>query len=119
MRRAAKVDDNQSEIVKHFRMLGYSVATTHQLGKGFPDLVVGKHGINYLIEVKDGSKEPARRKLTTDEKTFFEEWRGQRDIIETVDDVYAFDRAHVAKLEPQKNPATQGEVFFYRNREKA
>lgn len=48
MRRAAKTDDNQKEIVAAFRRLGFTVAVTSALGQGFPDLVVGKWG-NYIL----------------------------------------------------------------------
>ena len=35
-------DDNQTEIVKVYRQLGWHVVITNQVGDGFPDLVVGK-----------------------------------------------------------------------------
>jgi hypothetical protein len=38
MRRAAKIDANQPELVKELRKLGFSIAFTFQLGKGFPDI---------------------------------------------------------------------------------
>lgn len=92
MRRAAKVDANQAEIVGALRDIGYSVAITSQLGGGFPDLVIGgidrRTGLitNWLAEVKDGDKEPARRRLTEDEAAWHAAWGGQVDILETVDD---------------------------------
>ena len=89
MRQRAKVDSNQSEIVKAFRKLGYSVVCTHQLGKGFPDLVIGKNGINTLVEVKDGSLPPSKRRLSPDEKEFHDNWRGTVLIIESIEDVLA------------------------------
>jgi len=90
MRRAAKVDDNQSEIVALFRKLGCSVKVTSSLGQGFPDLVVGILGcINLMVEVKDGEKPPSKRKLTDDEQKFKDEWKGQYDVVETPADVYA------------------------------
>jgi hypothetical protein len=56
------------------------------------DAVVGKFGHTYLIEIKDGSKPPSKRKLTEDEETFWRDWRGSLILIESVDDVIAFDR---------------------------
>ena len=87
MRRAAAVDRNQAEIVAAFRVLGCSVRTTHQVGRGFPDIAVGVSGRTYLVEIKDGSLSPSRRKLTPDEDAFVENWRGHVCIVETVDDV--------------------------------
>ena len=90
MRLRARVDENQKRIVDMFRGLGWSVAHTHTLGKGFPDLVVGFAGKNYLIEVKDGSKPPSARKLTADELAFQSAWRGQYDVISDEIEVIEF-----------------------------
>ena len=92
MRRNAKADDNQPQIVKAFRQLGYSVAHTHTIGKGFPDIVIGRDGVNTLVEIKDGSKVKSQRQLTSDEKTFHEVWLGTVIIIESVEDVIAFSK---------------------------
>lgn len=86
MRRAAKIDANQREVVKALRAIGCTVAITSSLGDGFPDLVVGYRGRNYLIEVKDGNKPPSRRKLTKDEKQFSESWKGQYAVVESIDE---------------------------------
>jgi len=95
MRRAAKADDNQPQIVKAFRQLGFSVAHTHTIGKGFPDIVVGRNGINTLVEIKDGKKVKSQKQLTADEKEFHENWRGTIIIIESVEDVIEFSKNHV------------------------
>jgi hypothetical protein len=92
--RACKVDSNQPEIVKSFRRMGYAVAHTHTLGRGFPDLVISKQGKNFLIEVKDGSLPPSARKLTPAEQEFKDGWLGQYDIIESLDDVVIFNARH-------------------------
>ena len=84
-----RTDANQTAIVSAFRKLGATVAITSALGKGFPDLVVGYRGQNFLVEIKDGSKPPSAQKLTPDEAAFVEKWRGQYDIIRSVDDVLA------------------------------
>jgi len=70
MRRSARTDSNQAAIVAAFRDLGCSVFTLHTVGRGFPDLAVGCNGLNLLIEVKDGSKCPSARRLTSDEQRF-------------------------------------------------
>ena len=85
-RRAARIDDNQNEIVKMLRMMGYSVAVTSACGKGFPDIVVGRSGINYLFEIKDGNKVPSAQKLTEAEQQFSDAWKGQYNVITCVDD---------------------------------
>lgn len=81
MRRAARVDAGQDQIVSALRALGCSVRVITQ-GDGIPDLLVGYvnpvsgNGYNILLEVKDGRKPPSARKLTPAEAKFFEEWRG-------------------------------------------
>lgn len=86
MRRAAKTDSNHKEIMKIFRDLGCTVFSTHMVGKGFPDMVVGYRCANYLVEVKDGSLAPSRRKLTPDEQEFVDGWNGTVSIVETIQD---------------------------------
>jgi Holliday junction resolvase len=88
MRRAAKIDSNQPEIVEALRAIGASVATTHTAGKGFPDLVVGYGAVNYLLEIKDGSLSPSARKLTSDQVEFHAAWRGQIEVVESIDDAF-------------------------------
>ena len=85
--RANKVDANHDEIVRAYRRLGFSVASTAAMGKGFPDLVVGIHNITDLVEIKDGSKPPSARKLTSDQVTFFNNWNGSVRVVNNVEDV--------------------------------
>ena len=85
-RRAARVDANQNEIVTMLRKMGYSVAITSDCGKGFPDIVVGRSGRNYLFEIKDGSKPPSAQKLTEAEQQFCDNWKGQYNVITCLDD---------------------------------
>jgi hypothetical protein len=85
MRRAARIDDNHNEIVGALRDIGATVKSTAIL-KGFVDIVVGYRGKNYLMEIKDGSKVPSRRKLTPDEQVFHDEWKGEALIVESVED---------------------------------
>ena len=87
MRVRGRIDDNQKEVVSQLRKLGVSVAITSMLGKGFPDLVLGHQNKNYLIELKDGSKTKSRKTLTEDEAKFFNDWRGQVDKCESLDDI--------------------------------
>ena len=86
IRRAARVDANQSEIVYTLRQMGCSVVSLAAVGKGVTDLLVGVSGKNLLIEVKDGSRSPSKRKLTPDQMIFHAEWRGQIAKAESVDE---------------------------------
>lgn len=80
--RAAKVDENQAEIVDCFRKLGFSVQCLHTVGKGVPDLLIAKAGINYLVEVK-----MPKGTLTKDQVKWHGEWRGDIHIVRCIDDV--------------------------------
>jgi hypothetical protein len=79
---AARVDANQPAIVEALRAIGASVLHLHTLGQGAPDILVGYRGRNYLMEIKDGNKPPSRRRLTDDERIFFDGWLGQVAIVE-------------------------------------
>jgi len=85
MRRAAKVDDNQAEIVAALRKIGATVQPLHAVGQGCPDLLVGWRGMTSLLEVKDGAKPPSARKLTEDQEKWHANWRGQVAVVETVE----------------------------------
>jgi len=82
MRRAAKVDTNQAEIVQDLRALGCTVQSIASMGQGVPDLLVGWKGKNYLFEVKDPAKPPSKRLLTEDELSWQLAWRGHVKTIE-------------------------------------
>ena len=72
MRARGRIDANQNEVVAALRAVGCNVAITSALGSGFVDLVVYRPatGLLRLIELKDGSKPPSKRKLTPDEEEF-------------------------------------------------
>lgn len=73
-RYAARVDDNQPEIVKMVEQLGGLVVYTHMLGQGVPDIFVAFGGQWRAVEIKDGSKPPSARKLTKAERDFHERY---------------------------------------------
>jgi len=83
MRRAARTDTVQSDIVNELRQLCFSVAVTHRLGDGFPDIVVGdsRDGRNYLFEIKTD-----REILTEKEEKFRDNWKGQWSVIFSSED---------------------------------
>jgi hypothetical protein len=91
VRRAARVDRNQAEIVEALRKGGCTVFPTHQVGKGFPDIFVWSKGQPYLLEIKDGSKPPSARKLTEDEESFHQLFHDMRQagllaVVASVDE---------------------------------
>lgn len=87
-RRIGKVDLNQPRLVKQMRMIpGMVVRSTASVGDGFPDVVCGYRGRNYMFEIKNPDLKPSERKLTPDELEFFEKWTGQVDVVETIEDV--------------------------------
>ncbi len=72
-RRAAKADANQPAIVAALRRCGFHVAHTHQVGGGFPDLVVTGERlpegdlVALLVELKNRD---GRNRLEPDERAF-------------------------------------------------
>jgi hypothetical protein len=84
--RNARVDDNQPEIVKEFRRLGWYVLIISQL-KNCCDIMVSKGGVTIAIEIKDGSKPPSARKLSKGEQEFKDDWLGRWELVESIDDV--------------------------------
>lgn len=89
MRRAAKIDRNQPEIVKALRAIGCTVAITSAIGSGFPDLVVGRGRRNWIVEIKDGDLCPSARELTPDQLKFHTTWAGQIDVVNNVGEALA------------------------------
>lgn len=78
-----KTDSNQREIVEGLREFGATVFDTHMVGHGFPDIVVGYGGKNYLFEIKtDGGR------LTPDEVKFIANWRGITYLVRCIEDCF-------------------------------
>jgi hypothetical protein len=86
MRFHARTDANHQKIIDAFRQLGCTVKSTHQLGNGFPDLIVGIDYKTHLVEVKDQKGE-----LTADQVAFIDLWRGSPvQVIRNVEGVVRF-----------------------------
>ncbi len=85
-----RIDANQVEIVKLARKMGISVLILSDVGKGCPDTLWGVNCQNYLVEIKDGSKPRSQQKLTHLEQKFFDEWRGDVRVINSVDAAIEF-----------------------------
>jgi len=80
MRRAAKVDLVQAEIVAALRAAGCSVQII-----GFPvDILAGRAGVTYVLELKSGPKK--RGDLTPAQVEFFRDWRGHAAVVCSVEE---------------------------------
>ena len=79
-RQAARIDENQNEIVKKLRDYGCSVQT------GMDDLLVGFNGRSYWIEVKDPSKTKKKNgdykagSIKDSQQKLLKEWRGHYSV---------------------------------------
>jgi len=80
-RYAAKVDANQTAIIKALREIGATVFSLAGVHNGCPDLLVGIGMQTYLVEVKDGNKPPSARQLTPDQAKFVSTWEGSPVVI--------------------------------------
>lgn len=81
MRKHGRVDGNHTAVVKALRQIGASVVSLADVGGGCADLLVGRNGVNLLLEVKNGDVKPSERRLTEDELKFHAEWRGQVALV--------------------------------------
>jgi hypothetical protein len=81
---STKRDANQADIVAALFAAGCTVQDLHAVGGGCPDLLVGRIGRTYLIEVKApknlrGDPKP----LTPDQVSWHSSWRGQVAVVTT------------------------------------
>lgn len=76
MRKALKRDTNEPEIFSALRAMGATVFALHTPC----DAIVGFRGCSYLVEVKT-----SKGKNTKDQSKFRETWRGQYQILRSVD----------------------------------
>ena len=87
MRRVAKTDANQAEIVRMLRLAGCGVLDLSRVGCGCPDLLV--HSPSYphrmtLLEVKNlGGRGTT---LTPDQVKFHAEWKAPIHVVKSVDE---------------------------------
>ncbi len=80
LRRAAKRDANEAQIVAALRAAGCTVQRLSE--PGVPDLLVGRQGrdgrgVNYLLEVKD----PREGHLTREQDRWLMGWNGHYAIV--------------------------------------
>lgn len=79
-----RVDGNQKEIVEALRAAGATVRSTAHVGYGFPDLVVGVRGQNFLLEVKT-----PKGKLEESQERFHANWGGSVVVVRSVEEALA------------------------------
>lgn len=80
---AAKRDGNEQEIVDALTKVGCTVTRLNEIGA--PDLLVGRAGVNYTIEIKDPSQPAYNQHLTPLQIQWHQWWDGQKAIVKTID----------------------------------
>ncbi len=89
---ASKIDKNEPEIIAALKAHGVSVQRLKDVGQGCPDILAGHNGLTVLIEVKRDYDyattkrgkpyvEKVRGRLTSDQKKWHAEWKGQPVVI--------------------------------------
>ena len=95
VRRAAKVDTNQPEIVAALKAVGASVQHLHMVGDGCFDILVGFRGVNYLLEIKTSTG-----KLNDLQKEFRGKWKGHKDVVRSIDQaLFAIGAIHSYEIQ--------------------
>lgn len=79
MRRAARRDNGEQDIIKAMRACGAFVKSIND--EGTFDLLCWYNGHTLLLEIKDGSRPPSARRLTDAEQKFHDEWPGSNLYI--------------------------------------
>jgi hypothetical protein len=83
--RQGRPDANQAEIVKAYESVYAGVIDMHEVGFGFPDVLIHLSGWCGLREIKTADGE-----LNDAQKRFMRDWKGPKiEIIRSVDDVIA------------------------------
>jgi len=90
-----KKDGNHKEISDCLIALGATVQDLAPVGGGCPDILVGFGGVNYTMEIKEPNG-----KLTPAQWKWHDAWKGQKVIVESIDEVVEFLSAyHVPRKE--------------------
>ena len=88
---AKKTDGNHEAVKAELKaaMPEISVHDSSHAHGGFPDLVIGLFGRNHLVELKDGTKPPSRRRLTNAQVGVHTNWQGNVWVCHTASEVLA------------------------------
>lgn len=80
-------DINQPELVKQIRSIPHTtVFVTSSLGNGFPDIICGYRGKNFLFEIKN-PKRQLKNRLTKAQTEFMKQWKGQVAVVDSIESV--------------------------------
>ena len=86
VRRKAKTDKNHNEVIDPIRELPHvSAKTTHDVGGGFGDWVIGCNGYSVVIEIKDDDGT-----LEASQERFKRGWKGGYIVARTSDPILAW-----------------------------
>ena len=86
-RQAARIDENQNEIVKDLRNMGATVQT------GMDDLLVGWKGRTYWFEIKDPAKTKKKNgefkagAIKDSQIKLAAEWKGHYQIVSSFEEI--------------------------------
>lgn len=82
-----QTDANHGEIKKALLDAGCTVFDGARVGSGFPDLLARRRGGPVvMLEVKDGTLPPSRRRLNDDQEAFKALWGDCYVVVMSVDD---------------------------------
>jgi len=81
MPRRTHPDLCQKKVIEELIACGASVYDTHEVGKGFTDIVFGWRGVNYLMELKSKTKPREKSQVA-----FAKEWRGSHALLRDMED---------------------------------
>ena len=84
-----RTDENQKQITDCFRKLGYTVHDLSEAGKGFPDIIIAKHGDNDLVEIKT-----EKGRLNELQEKFAAIWNAPVYVIRNVDEAIDFNNGN-------------------------
>ena len=91
MRYAARRDATHFQLATDLRTLGFSVADTSRMGDSFPDLVLGRAGVDRLVEIKTLRQRKHvtyAQPRTAGQQSFADTWRGAPVILAySLDDI--------------------------------
>ena len=93
-RLAKRTDGNHSLVVEQLReaLPEANIFDSSGAGRGFPDLVIGWKGFNFLVELKNPAR--GRTRLTKAQVGFHENWQGPIFIAHSSLEVLA----HIARF---------------------
>lgn len=94
-----RVDSNQKEIVEVLERTGWSVCDVSAVGGGLTDLIIAKHALNILAEIKDPAVRGTKNEYTKPQQRFHAGWKGSLVTLRTVDDVLALNQCMVSMAE--------------------